>query len=52
MYLIVKNFGGKNCLVNKDCRKFDRKSFGELKSICTGNVVEIVKIGKKLGELL
>ena len=33
--------------MNKDCRKFGRKNFGELKSICIGNVMEIVKIGKK-----
>ena len=34
-------------LVNKDCRKFGGKNFGKLKSICIGNVMEIVKIGKK-----
>ena len=32
---------------NKDCRKFGRKNFGELKSISIGNVMEIVKIGDK-----
>ena len=39
-------------LVNKDYRKFGRKNFGQLKSICKGNVMEIIKIGEKLGELL
>ena len=38
--------------MNKDCRKFGRKNFGKLKSICIGNDMEIVKIGKKLGNLL
>ena len=33
--------------MNKDFRKFGGKNFGELKSICIGNVMEIVKIGKK-----
>ena len=33
VYHIVKNFGG--------------KKFGELKFICIGNVMEIVKIGEK-----
>ena len=33
VYHTVKTFGGKN--------------FGELKSICIGNVMEIVKIGEK-----
>ena len=33
-------------LWNKDCRIFGGKNFGELKSIFTGNVIEIVKIGK------
>ena len=33
-------------LANKDCRKFCGKIFGELKSICIGNVMEIVKIAK------
>ena len=28
------------------------KNFSELKSICIGNVMETVKIGKKLGEFL
>ena len=36
--------------MNKDCRKFGRKNFGELKFICIGNFMEIVKTGKKLGE--
>ena len=39
-------------LANKDCRKFGGKNFDELKSICIGNVMEIVKIGKKLGVML
>ena len=39
-------------LANKDCRKFGGKIFGELKSICIGNVIEIVKICKKLGKML
>ena len=34
--------------MNKDCRKFG----DELKFICVRNVMEIVKIGKKLGKLL
>ena len=39
--------------MNKDYRKFGGKDFGgELKSICIGNVMEIVKIDEKLGELL
>ena len=44
MYRIVKIFGGKKSLANKDCRKFS-----ELKSICIaiGNIMEIVKIGAK-----
>ena len=37
-------------LANKDCRKFGRKNFDELKSICIGNVMEIVKIGKNLAK--
>ena len=44
--LVVKS------LVNKDRKKFGRKIFCELKSIFTRNVVEIVKIGKKIGKLL
>ena len=28
--------------MNKDCRKLGGKNFGELKSICIGNVIEIV----------
>ena len=47
MYHIVKNFGGKS-LANKGCRKFGRENFGELKSICMRNVMEILKIGKKI----
>ena len=47
-----KNFSSKKSLANKDCRKFGGKTFGALKFICIGNVMEIVKIGKKLGELL
>ena len=39
-------------MANKDCRKFGGKNFGELKSISIENVIEIVKIGKKLGEML
>ena len=39
-------------MANKDCRKFGRENIGELKSICMRNVMEIVKFGKKLGELL
>ena len=35
-------------LANKDCGKFIGKNFGELKSICIGNVLEIVRTGKKL----
>ena len=38
--LAVKNFG------EKDCRKLGGKNFGELKSICIRNVMEIVKIGE------
>ena len=34
---------------NKDCRKFGRKNFSELKSIFNGNVMEIVKIDENLG---
>ena len=34
-------------LPNKDCRKFGRKNYGEFKFICIGDVMEIVKIGKK-----
>ena len=34
-------------LANNDCRKFGGKNFGNLKSICVGNVMEIVKIGEK-----
>ena len=41
-YRTVKNLN----LANKDCRIFGGKNFGELKSIFTGNVIEIVKIGK------
>ena len=47
IYQTVKKFGSKKNLANKDCRKFGRKSFGKLKSICIGNVMEIVKIDKK-----
>ena len=32
--------------MNNDCRKFGGKNFGELKSICIGNVMEIMKIGE------
>ena len=39
-------------MANEDCRKFGGKNFGELKSICIGNVMEIVKISKKLGKSL
>ena len=39
-------------LANKDCRKLGGKNFGDLKSICIRNVMEIVKIGKKLSEML
>ena len=34
-------------LVNEGCRKFGGKNLRELKSICIGNVMELVKIGKK-----
>ena len=34
-------------LVNKDCKQFGRKNFGKFKSIFIGNVMEVVKIGKK-----
>ena len=37
--------------MNKDCRKFDGKNIGELKSICIGNVMEIVKIGEKTWQI-
>ena len=33
-------------MANKDGRKFGRKHFGELKSICIRNVMEIVKFVK------
>ena len=32
--------------MNNDCRKFGGKNFDELKSICIGNVMEIMKIGE------
>ena len=44
---IVKSLVVKS-LVNEDRKKFGGKIFCELKSIFTGNVMEIVKIGKKL----
>ena len=39
-------------IANRDCRKFGRKNIGKLKPICMGNVMKIVKISKKHGELL
>ena len=34
--------------MNKNCRKFGRKNFGKLKkSICIGNIIGIVKVGKE-----
>ena len=51
VYRIVKNFGGESSLVNKDCRKFGGKNFSKLKSICIGNVMEIVKTGEKIWQI-
>ena len=44
--LYSKNFDDKS-FGNKECRKFAGKYFGELKSICIGDVMEIVKNGKE-----
>ena len=46
-YHTVKTLAVKS-VANKDCRKFGRKNFHELKSICIVNVMEIVNIGKNL----
>ena len=50
--LYSKKLGRQKSLVNIDDRKFGGKNVGELKSVCIGNVMKIVKIGEKLGELL
>ena len=47
-YCIVKYFSGKKFgELGLDCRKFAWKNLDELKSICIGDVIEIVKIGEK-----
>ena len=38
-------------VIYRTVKKFGRKKFGELKSIHIGNVMKIVKIGEKLGEM-
>ena len=43
-----KNLGGKKVWQVRTVGSLAEKSFGELKSICIGNVIEIVKIGKTL----
>ena len=47
VFLSSNNCGGKS-LANKDYSKFGGKNFGELKSICIGNVtvMEIVELAK------
>ena len=52
LYHVVKNFGGKKLGWIRTVRSLVEKNFGELKFICIGNVMEIVKIGKKLSKLL
>ena len=47
-----KTLAVKKVWPNKDCRKFGGKNFGKLKSICIWNVMEIIKIGDKLGKML
>ena len=42
----------KQSLATKITGSLAEKAFGKLKSTCLGNVMEIVNIGKKLGELL
>ena len=45
-------FGSKKLRKLRIAGNLAEKNFGVLKSICIGNVLEIVKIGKKLGEML
>ena len=47
-YRIVKTFGGKKGWRIRTIGSVAEKRYGELKSICIGNVMEIMKIGKKL----
>ena len=51
IYHTVKNFGGKKLWRIRTVGSLV-ENLGKLKSIYIGNVMEIVKIGKKLGELL
>ena len=46
-YRIVKNFSSKQVCRIKTIGSLVEKNVGELKSICIGNVMEIVKIGEK-----
>ena len=49
--LYSKQLWWQKSLAYRDSRKFGGKNFGELKSICIGNVKEIVKIGEKTWQI-
>ena len=51
-YRTVKNIGSKQLWQIRNVGSLAEKIFGKLKSIGIGNVIEIVKIGKKLGKML